>query len=235
MKKMYIIIAFLSAFMLVSSVSAVPTLTVQTVKENEMEKLANNISNAFSGITNSTMYKNIEDKVIEKFGKEFQEDYHFRMKLTFCQNLHCLYVANYEDKTVSIHSGTPIQLAFEPLFELVIMIMYVILLIFGHNIIGESLAVGTAMLLLIVPCLVVAFGMAIPISFELVAFAVLSFTGINLEEFIYDWGLLGLTIFATVIIPIMVIISLILIPLLWGWYTVINIIDCLIIAIEMLE
>jgi len=214
MKKLYIIIAFLSALMLVSSVSAVPNVKGKT--ENKAEDL----------------FSNLKEQVIEKFGKEFQEDYHFNMKLAFCKNLNLLYCANYEDKTVSIHSEHQL---FEPLFELTIAIMYIILLVFGHNIIGESLAVGTAMVLLIIPCLVVAFGMAIPLSFGFISMCIMSVTGINLEELIYDWGLIGLGIFATIVVPLMIIISTILIPILWVWCTIVNMLDCLIIAIEMLK
>lgn len=212
MKKRNIIIAILSIIMLVSTVSAVPNIKAEPEE--------------------TTIFENLENKVIEKFGKEFQEDYKFNMKLAFCENFKMLYYANFEDKTVSIHSE---QQAFEPLFDLTVAIMYIILLLFGHNLLGDTLAIVTAMLVLIIPCLVVAFGMSIPLSFEILAMGVMSATGINLEQFIYDFGLIGLGLFTTVVLPLMLTISIVLIPILWVSCTITNMIDCLIIAIEMLN
>jgi hypothetical protein len=203
MKKILIVLSFATALLLISSVSAVPNIKAPASQEVDLSKL-----------------KKIEERFIEERGIEEYNETVFKIKhAIYSGRLPVMYSANYETNTIGFTEELPLHLSVNGLTQLIVYLMLFILLVFGHNELGYTLAVGISALILLIPCFTVALIGGLPYSSGMVLMLMDAFD-INPMEILYDHGAIGLLLVMCIIFPVALILIIIAYPLAVGLMTI---------------
>lgn len=193
--------------LMVSAVSAVPNVTM---KDNNdlIDKIANIDMSRFNGI---------EQRFIDEFGIEKYNETVFKIKYNMYQFWGVGYWANFEKNTIELNGAGIIEnglyyQSVNGLTQLIVYLMLLILLIFGHNEVGYALAVGFSALVLIVPCFLVGLIGGLPYASGMVLL-IMELAGISPMQILYDYGVLGLLVCMCLIFPLAILMIIVAYPI----------------------
>ncbi len=230
-RKTCMLIAVLSAFMLVSTVSAFPLI-------RPIERVTNGLENFNRAVLGDELYTELRDSIMYKFpvtlyrtGYEDEpqilpkhNDLVERMREN---NIRILGYENYTKVRTTIEGCfTEIErkintsafsdfLAywFDFLVETTITIFSFAYLLFGHNRVGDLVGILTYLVLMPIPVLLLSL-MESCLYIPLIVTLMLLGTALDFEEIIYNYGLIGLCLVMLVLLPITMTLGVVAVPIL---------------------
>lgn len=219
--------ALLSAFLLVSSVSAVPNVKI----DNKQEAVSNIFENFNFGVFNR-----IKDKVIDEVGMEVYNDTYARVQFIFYNHMELSEGQGFyltEDGTdYEFHEEVLRSNFYERLVDIAVVIILFMVVMFGHAGPGYGIGALCTAMVLFIPCLMFA-------MVEGAMSTVAIVTGIlldgDLNQFIYDYGLVGLLVFVFLLLPLIVLISIVVYPVMTVLLTVDLLVSVITEALEIVD
>ena len=226
-RKTILMTALLSAFLLVSSVSAVPNVKI----DNGLTGLSNIFENFNFGVFNR-----IKDKVIDEVRMEVYNDTYARVQFIFYNHMELSEGQGFyltEDGTdYEFHEEVLRSNFYERLVDVAVVIILFMVVMFGHVGPGYGLGALCALMVLFIPCLMFAM---IEGTISTVAIVTGMLLGGDLNQFIYDYGVVGLLVFVFLLLPLIVLISIVVYPVMTVLLTV-DLLACVITeALEIVD
>lgn len=226
-RKTILMTALLSVFLLVSSVSAVPNVKIDNGRTG--------LSNIFENF-NFGVFNRIKDRLIDELGMDVYNDTYARVQFIFYNHMELSEGQGFyltEDGTdYEFHEEVLRSNFYERLVDIAVVIILFMVVMSGHDGLGHALGALCALMVLFIPCLMFA-------MIEGAMSTVLIVTGIllggDLNQFIYDYGVVGLLVFVFLLLPLIVLISIVVYPVMTVLLTV-DLLVCVIVeALEIVE
>jgi hypothetical protein len=234
----------LSAVMLVSLITLSPVIEGRPIDRitNRMEKfnkklLGNDLYTSFrENITDSfpLIQRKLYDKPLPEFDSFVEKLKAFNINILGQENyteIRELIVDHFRITQNKINTTNMLEDWLDAMFEIVVewcvSIFAVSYFLFGHNWFGDTLALAICCILLPIPITILsAFEslLYIPLCVTLMLFGV----SIDFEQILYDYGVIGLVIILTIILPLSIMCGTVLFPIilvLITWRTYWDLID----------
>lgn len=191
--------------LIVSAVSVVPN-----VKADDEQDAVSNIFENF----NFGLFNRLKDRVIAEVGMDVYNDTYVRVQAVFYDHLELSEGQGYyltEDETgYKFHEPLFLTTFYEILVDIAVVLILLMVALFGHTGPGYEIGALCAMLVLIIPCFMFGMTAGAVGTVSIVSSTVIGvLTGGNLEDFIYDYGIVGLLLFAVVLLPLIALISIV--------------------------
>jgi len=218
-------VTMLISVIVVSSVSAVPNIKAES--NNALTRIIDNMD--------LSKLNKIEQKFIDTFGIEKYNETVFKTKRQIYNIAYGVsYSADMETQTINVLNGNVYTQQIESLTRLAVAVILLMLLLLGHNEVGYSTGIAVASAIIFLPCLGIALAGGLPYSLSII-FGLLGSVGIFPSQIIHDYGVFGMFLFLSLIMPLSFTVAVIVYPLAVGLFTMELVNACITEALEIVE